>query len=176
MQEIFGGRQPIYDRNQEVYAYELLFRAGSEAVGSGLDNVGDGEQATAQVIVNTFTEIGLDNIVGSAWAFINLTKEYLLQHDLSVLPSERVVLEILEHVVVDQETIARVKALNESGYIIALDDFVYDASWRPLLELVKIIKSACVNLTSLNDYNFWPRMIHNLLCKIGCIYPPLFIG
>ncbi|MBT7306842.1 MAG: HDOD domain-containing protein, partial [Gammaproteobacteria bacterium] len=48
--------------------------------------------------------------------------------------------EILEHVVVDQETIARVKALNESGYIIALDDFVYDASWRPLLELVKIIK------------------------------------
>ncbi|HEX8856207.1 MAG TPA: hypothetical protein VF752_11460 [Thermoleophilaceae bacterium] len=51
--EIFIARQPIYDRQVEVFAYELLFRDGSG--NSAL--VADGEAATARVIGNAFTEM-----------------------------------------------------------------------------------------------------------------------
>ncbi len=59
--EIFVGRQPIYTQQLDVFAYELLFRSG-ELQHAG---VTDGNQATAQVLVNTFLELGLETLVGS---------------------------------------------------------------------------------------------------------------
>ena len=147
MKTIFVGRQAIYDREQAIFAYELLFRANSRDARSGLHNSGDGELATSQVIINTFTEIGLDNIVGTAYAFINLTKDYLLHHDFTILPPERVVLELLEHVIVDKEVIERSKELSQNGYTLALDDFVYSEAWEPLIEHVSIIKIDVMNFS-----------------------------
>jgi c-di-GMP phosphodiesterase len=59
----------------------------------------------------------------------------------SVFPKDRVVLEVLEDIQIDDEVIAGVRALTESGYSIALDDYVYDRSHAPLLYLAKIVKS-----------------------------------
>ena len=50
-QEVFLGRQPILDRAQQLFAYELLFRSGSGALGN-FDSFIDGNQATATVIAN----------------------------------------------------------------------------------------------------------------------------
>ena len=61
MDNIFVGRQPIFDRDSNLYAYELLFRDGSENAAG----VVDGDQATSRVIINVFLEIGLDRIVGA---------------------------------------------------------------------------------------------------------------
>ena len=55
LQPVFLGRQPILDRNQQLFAYELLFRSGSGAQGNFASFV-DGNQATATVIANAFTE------------------------------------------------------------------------------------------------------------------------
>ena len=73
--EVFVGRQPIYTQQLDVFAYELLFRRG-EMQHAG---VTDGNQATAHVLVNTFLELGLDTLVGSKRAFVNLTRDFLLQ-------------------------------------------------------------------------------------------------
>jgi EAL and modified HD-GYP domain-containing signal transduction protein len=70
--EIFIGRQPIYDRKLGVYAYELLFRAADMNTAT----ITDGDKATSDVIINTFLEIGLDNIVGDRLAFIGTTGRY----------------------------------------------------------------------------------------------------
>ena len=48
METIFVARQPIYDRQLRVYAYELLFRRDA----SNQANVIDGDQATSEVIVS----------------------------------------------------------------------------------------------------------------------------
>jgi c-di-GMP-related signal transduction protein len=60
MPDVFVARQPIFNRNLEVVGYELLFRGGcvNEAV------VASPEGATATVVLNSFTEIGLERIVG----------------------------------------------------------------------------------------------------------------
>ncbi len=55
MNDIFIGRQPIYDRELSVYAYELLFRATADNAAA----VVDGDSATSSVLVNTFMELGL---------------------------------------------------------------------------------------------------------------------
>ncbi len=136
MNDIFIGRQPIYDRKQGVYAYELLFRSAH----SNAADITDGDQATSDVIVNTFMEIGLDNIVGDKLAFINLTRAFFVDETTISLPRERVVLELLEDIEADEEVVAGVTRLSQQGYSIALDDFIYHESLQPLVELADIIK------------------------------------
>lgn len=136
MQDIFIGRQPIYDRNLNVYAYELLFR-------SGLDNAAmfsDGDRATSHVINNAFLEFGLEKLVGRHRAFINLTRSFLTGEWELPFPRDRVVLEVLEDIEPDIDVIEAVRELRSSGHTLALDDFIYHDKLRPLIEHADIIK------------------------------------
>ncbi|MDA1313364.1 MAG: HDOD domain-containing protein [Acidobacteria bacterium] len=130
-------RQPIYDRALEVVAYELLFR--SDALSKTMDHP-DGDQATAQVVLNTFVEMGLDRVVDSKRAFINFTRNWLLGDFGHLFPPERVVIEVLEGIRPDEPVLEAVAALSAQGYSIALDDFVYQDRFHPLLELANIVK------------------------------------
>jgi len=134
--EIFIGRQPIYDRKLGVYAYELLFRTADVNKAA----ITDGDKATSDVIINTFLEIGLDNIVGNRLAFINLTRSFFVNEHSISLPKDRVVLELLEDIEADDNVVAGVKRLTDQGYTIALDDFIYHESLKPLVQLSNIIK------------------------------------
>ena len=134
--EIFLGRQPILDRDQRVVAFELLFRSGrTQAAG-----VTDDMQATASVIQHAFSEMGAQAVLGPHLGFINVNAEMLLSDLVEILPREQVVLELLETVTVTDAVVARCHALKQMGYRIALDDFVFDDSYRPLLALADIVK------------------------------------
>lgn len=137
MRNIFIGRQPIYDNSMRVFAYELLFRA------VGDDNQAvfeDGDVATTQVLVNSIIEIGLDRIVGERPAFFNMTRNYLLSDHPLPFSGERIVLEVLEDVLIDDELLGALKSHSDKGYIIALDDFVFKESLRSLIEIADIVK------------------------------------
>jgi EAL and modified HD-GYP domain-containing signal transduction protein len=136
MAEALVGRQPIYSSQLEVLAYELLFR--NDEVNRAL--ITDGDRATAKVILNTFMEIGLDQIVGDRKAFINFTRGFIVGNHCLSLPKERVVLEVLEDVKPDEEVIAALNTLAENGYTIALDDFTYSKELEPFVRLANIIK------------------------------------
>ena len=136
MQDIYIGRQPIFDCDLNVFAYELLFRSGTQNSAGTFD----GDQATSQVIVNAFIEIGLDQIVGDARAFINLTRSFVTSNAPLPFPKDRVVLEVLEDIHPDAEVIAGVRNLAAQGYSMALDDFVYDDILKPLIELAQFVK------------------------------------
>lgn len=132
----FAACQPIYTPDLDVAAYELLYRSSAENNAS----FSDGDRATAEVILNTFTDIGLDQVVGDHPAFINVTRNFILdQHALS-LPKDRIVLEVLEDIQPDPEIIEALRSLSEQGYQIALDDFVYSPHLQPLIELANVIK------------------------------------
>ncbi len=134
--ETFFARQPIFDLNQSVYGYELLFR-------SGLDNVlkhPDPDHATSRVITNSFFLPGIQPIAGGKRAFINITRDILLDELVFLLPKERVVVEILEDVVPDPAVVNACKKLKRAGYLLALDDFVYEESFIPLIRLSDFIK------------------------------------
>jgi c-di-GMP-related signal transduction protein len=133
---VFVGRQPIFNSKMEVVGYELLFRSSEHNAYDG----SDGDTATSLLINNALMEIGLDEIIGENPAFINFTKSLLINGIAELLPPDRVVLEILEDVEIDDELIVGVKQLAEAGYQIALDDFTYTDEWLPLIELAQIIK------------------------------------
>lgn len=136
MQDIFIGRQPIFNRNLEVYAYELLFRSGIQNHAGSFD----GDQATSQVIVNAFIEMGLEQLVGKHLAFINLTRSFVTNNTTLPFPKDRVVLEILENIRPDAEVIEGVRILAGQGYMLALDDFIFHEDLKPLLDVAQIIK------------------------------------
>lgn len=134
--DIYLARQPIYDRQLKVHAYELLYRSGEE----NSARVFDGDAATAQVLVNALIEIGLPDIIGSSHAFINLTRYHILEGLPAQLAQDRVVLEVLEDILPSAELIQALQALRAAGFRIALDDFIYTADKQTLMEVADIVK------------------------------------
>ncbi len=137
MLDVFVGRHAIYNRELEVTAYELLFHDSTAAASSGSQ---DTDAATSQVILNTFTEIGLDKIVDGKMAFVNLTRSFVLGDYSLPLSQAGLGLEILGNISIDQPVIEALQRLSTQGYTIVLDDFIYHESLRPLVEIADIIK------------------------------------
>ena len=132
----FVGRQAIFDRSGKVTAYELLFRSGE----TNRAMIVDSDMATAQVLTNTFMELGIDTVVGDKRAFVNFSRGLLTSQDTSVLPPSRVCIEVLENVNADPELVAGLRRFKKLGYTVALDDFTYRPSLEPLVELADIVK------------------------------------
>lgn len=134
-------RQPIFDREGDVVAYELLFRGAMDAVEAGRRD----SFATSQVIVNAFTEFGLDEVVGDRTCFINMTREFLVGNLPLPFGPEQVVVEVLESVAVDDAVVEGVRALVDAGYRIALDDFVWGSGHERLIPLASYVKLDLLN-------------------------------
>ena len=75
MSEVFVARQPIFDARLDVAAYELLFR-GSNAIDRAL--IEDNDEATSTVVINAFTELGLDTVVGDRRAWVNVSRDFVV--------------------------------------------------------------------------------------------------
>ena len=136
MDGVFVGRQPIYRDEVQVIAYELLFRDSNlnEAAFS------NGDRASAQVLLNTVVDIGLNRVVGPHLAYFNASRNLLCSDYCALLPRDRVVLEVLEDVIPDAPLVEALSKLATMGYQIALDDFVYHDRFRPLLEVADVVK------------------------------------
>ncbi len=135
--EIFIGRQPIMDRRQQMVAYELLFRRSQHNAADVRDDLA----ATASVITRAFIDLGIEAALGPYKGFINCDESLLLSDLLEVLPSDKVVLEVLETVDITPAVVERCVELKALGFTLALDDFVgYEDRFKPLLDIVEIVK------------------------------------
>ncbi|MEZ5587888.1 MAG: HDOD domain-containing protein [Sedimenticolaceae bacterium] len=129
------GRQAIFDRELKVFAYELLYRDAG-----GRCSFTDGDMASSLTVLNAFMEIGLDRITGPYKAFINLTRPFFV--DMPPIPfnPDRVVLEILEDVNVDEELLLGISSMAGHGFELAMDDYNFQPQLQPILPLVSYIK------------------------------------
>ena len=135
--DIFVGRQPIFNREMEVIAYELLFRGNTQ------DNhamIIGGDAASAQVMMNVFGEMGLTEVLGDHKGFINFTEGLLLREYQPFFPREKIVIEVLEDVKVTPQLIDSLTKLKALGFTIALDDYIFNPKLLPLERLADIIK------------------------------------
>ncbi|SFN14092.1 EAL and modified HD-GYP domain-containing signal transduction protein [Formivibrio citricus] len=131
------GRQPIVNRKGELVAYELLFRSGQQ----NHAQVTDDFLATAHVIQNAFTQIGLNQVLGHRLGFINVNADLLMSDVLELLPKQQIVLEILETVKITPDLIKRCIELHHQGFQIALDDVIeITPEYKPLLPHIQFIK------------------------------------
>ena len=130
----YVARQPIFDREQQGFGYELLFR-------NSLENcfTGDADEASRATLDRSLV-MGLDVLCDGRRAFVNCTRETLIKGLVRLLPSASTIVEILETVPSDPDVMAACHALKQHGYLIALDDYVAgDPRW-PLAEMADIIK------------------------------------
>ncbi len=134
--DVFVARQPIFNRQKAIFAYELLFRNGET---NSFPEI-DGDTATTSLLSSSFFTVGIDEITGSKLAFINFTASLLKQGTPQLFPSDKLVVEILEDVVPSREIVEVCKRLKEKGYRLALDDFAYAENYNELLGICDIIK------------------------------------
>jgi c-di-GMP phosphodiesterase len=133
--EVFLGRQPIYDAQREIQAYELLYRGAARDTSAVIS---DGDRASAEVVLKAFLEIGLNTVSPSRPVFINFS-EALLGVD-PLIPCDRCVIEVLETVSVTVSTVTCLEKLKSRGYRLALDDFAYSENATPFLQLADFVK------------------------------------
>lgn len=135
--DVYVGRQPVFNGQLQLFAYELLFRTNVE------DNhavIVGGDSASAQVMLHTFGDIGIKDVAGDHKVFINFTEGLLLREYQPFFPKNQVIIEILEDVNVTPSLLKAIQKLRDKGYSIALDDYVFNPKLEPLEALADIIK------------------------------------
>jgi len=91
-------------------------------------------------MVDSFLVLGMQSLTGGRKAFINVTKNVIVNQYATLLPKELAVVEVLETVEPDERVVSACEALKKKGYLIALDDFVYRTKLEPLIRLADFIK------------------------------------
>jgi c-di-GMP-related signal transduction protein len=137
--EVFVARQPIFNIKEDVCGYELLYRKNHV---NEFPNI-DGDQATAHVIINSFLNIGIDDLSCGLPCFINFTENLLKQKVPTYFRPQEIVVEILENVSPSMELLTICRELKSLGYKIALDDFIFQHNnpyAKKLLEYIDIVK------------------------------------
>jgi c-di-GMP-related signal transduction protein len=130
----FVARQPIFDRAQNVYGYEILFRNGLE------DYFNADPELAARSTLDSSLLFGINTLCDNKRAFMNCTREVLFKDLITLLPPSQTVAEILETVEPEDRVVAACKRLKAAGYLIALDDFAPNDPRLPLVEFADIIK------------------------------------
>ncbi|TMN93777.1 EAL domain-containing protein [Pseudoalteromonas phenolica] len=133
----YAARQPIFDQHKQLMGYELLFRDGVDNVFPNID----GDEATSKLIEGSQFNFGLEDLTDSKPAYINFTLDTILKGYPTMLPSEQVVIEILETVQPGKRLLAAVQELKNKGYTLALDDYKHQKVWRhfyPYIDQIKV--------------------------------------
>jgi EAL and modified HD-GYP domain-containing signal transduction protein len=143
----FIARQPILDRFEGVYGYELLFRHREEEIWAQMKGGVRGEEASP----GTPVLAGMEVVADGTRAFIQCPREAMIGGAAAALPPDQVVLEVLATGKPDEELVEACRGLKEAGYKIALENF-QGAREDPLAELANIIK---LDVTASADRTQW---------------------
>ena len=139
----FIARQPIFNPKLEVVGYELLFRGQGYAAGAQID---DAQRATATVVLNALTELDMNRIVANKTAWINVSREFVLDGLIQAVPPSVVGLEIPETETFDDDMVGALRELKEEGYRLALDDFRFREGSEAVLDLFDVVKLSMPDL------------------------------
>jgi len=132
----YAARQPILDKEKNLFGYELLFR---DSIDNVFPNV-DGDEATTKMVEASKFNLGVGEFTANKPAFINFTFETLSSGYANMLATDEVVIEILETVKPGKKLLAICKDLFEQGYTLALDDYEHQKVWMHFFPYIKIIK------------------------------------
>ena len=139
--KLYLAKQKIFNAEGRLYGHELLFRDTAQGIQEFPSNI----KATSQVIMNTLTNLNIDDVLGkSGTAFVNVDEQVLASGILDMLDKKRFILEILESIELSENVIQKIKHYHKKGFMIAVDDFDCSADmikkFAPLIKHIHIIK------------------------------------
>ncbi len=133
---MFVSRQPILDATGKVFGYELLHR---ETATTPPTSGAKSEAAGARGLTDVVLGLGLDTLAEGKPAFLNFTRELLVEQAATLLPAAKTVIQLRRGLQVDEAVVGACKELHDAGYRLALD-FISDPESERLLPFVKFLK------------------------------------
>ncbi|MDN3651653.1 EAL domain-containing protein [Thalassotalea ponticola] len=132
----FAARQAIVNKDQQIIAYELLFR---DSLVNAFPEV-NALEATQALLQTALQSRQSKTFTQQKPAFINFTTELLKSDIVLQFQPKHIVVEILETEAPTTELLALCKMLHSKGYVIALDDFIHQNDWSQFFPYIQIIK------------------------------------
>jgi c-di-GMP phosphodiesterase len=115
----FLAKQPIFDKQERVWGYELLFR---DSAGADFADFTDTDKATLDVAAGAM--VSWERILDKTKKVcINFPQKSILDNVPYALPSSQTVVEIAERSLADPEIAQALKSLKLAGYMVAIDGF-----------------------------------------------------
>ncbi|NVK40655.1 MAG: HDOD domain-containing protein [Oceanospirillaceae bacterium] len=134
-QQVLMARQPIFDENQKVVAYELLYR-----LEDGVTPSAAGAELSGEMILSVYTSISDAGSVRRVPAFLPVGRDLLLSGQLPELPRKQVVIELDPGPEPDLDYNKAALKLMKEGYRICLRGFSYNPHHDDLLKMAQIVK------------------------------------
>jgi EAL and modified HD-GYP domain-containing signal transduction protein len=131
----FIARQPILDKDQTLFAYELLFRDGANG------SYPEHNPTKSELINSRFNTLGIDDISGNQRAFINFLPETIINRFPEELSSDNIIVELTQNPAVNSGLMNACEFLKNSGYKIALNDNRLQSAVLapyPYIDIVKV--------------------------------------
>ncbi|WP_312514728.1 EAL domain-containing protein [Massilia sp.] len=153
MRNFYLARQPILDRNQALFGYELLFRGSA----NGSAPVDSGVAASAGVLHHA-SQLGLPRAIGDATAFLNIDRDGLMSDIFAFLPRERMVLELVRSVEPDDAVIERMRVLSGHGFRFAVEASNHGPELSRLLPVIDFVKMDLRALPIVTLLSLAPRL------------------
>ena len=153
LRNFYLGRQPVLDRNQALYGYELLFRGSAQ----GPAEIESGLSASAGVIHHA-SQLGLARAIGDATAFLNVDEEVLRSDMFAFLPRERTVLEIVRSVEPSDAVVQRMTELSRHGFRFAAEASAHGSALARLLPVIDFVKMDLRELPVVTLLSLAPRL------------------
>lgn len=159
--EILVARQPIFDRREELYGYDLVLRRPG-----GLDVA---QPLPEQLVADTMLGIGIDQVSAGRRAFLTVDRDMLVGGAVRLLPADRVVLQLDGNFRTDPELLESCSQLVWSGYRFSVSVQNPADLQDELLRLAEIVKvdMATTDSEMLPDLAAWLRTYHVRLLAMG---------
>lgn len=135
--QVLLARQPIFTKNRDIVAYELLFRDDNGEFVAGLSE----DETTVNVLLNTYASVVGEKLEKQVPVYLKVTDKFLLEREIPELPRDRFVIEVIGTTHINELLVGTLRNLARQGYRIALADYdPADARFEPLLSIVHIVK------------------------------------
>ncbi len=137
MDAFYIARQPVIDRKNRVFAYEILFRGEKPT-----EDIDSGTVMSATAINNLLNVIGVEDVIGPHLGIIKITPLFITRKLIEALPKERLIFAIFEEDLKDRDLLESLCEYKKDGYTFALNDLhderVLDE--QKVLDIVSYIK------------------------------------
>lgn len=132
--DFFLAKQPIFDRQQRVFGYDIMHKAYSKR-----PNLVNADEITLEVINTLLLVTGLDTLTRGKKAFIGFTKTLLENETAILLPPESIGIEINSKDL-NEKVFSACQALKKKEYTLALKNFNGQKECLPFVEVFDIAK------------------------------------
>lgn len=117
MQNVYLGRQPILDIEENLNSYEVLYSEKNKA-----DSYTQNDYKSVTVISTILNKFGTREILGGRKAFVKIGEKFLLSDIIFTIPNEFFIFSLLEEIEMSERVVERLQQLKDKGFVLAIDE------------------------------------------------------